>query len=117
MLTFLPVKMRLPLKFGTETIHDIQVAHVELEAYGRVGRGETPLSVGWAWQSALPFGYREQMMCDFCRELAKRLPGAPADDPMTEGYRFLQELWERGVPITMEDAMDALDVYLQAKQG
>ena len=33
------------------------------------------------------------------------------------GYRFLQELWERGVPITMEDAMDALDVYLQAKQG
>jgi len=33
------------------------------------------------------------------------------------GYRFLQELWERGVPMTMEDAMDALDVYLQAKQG
>ena len=33
-LTFIPVKMRLPLKFGTETIHDIQVAHVELEAYG-----------------------------------------------------------------------------------
>ena len=31
------------------------------------------------------------------------------------GYRFLQELWERGVPIAMEDAMDALDVYLQAK--
>ena len=90
-LTFIPVKMRLPLKFGTETIHDIQVAHVELEAYGRLGRGETPLSVGWAWQSTLPFGYREQMMCDFCRELARLLPGKPSDDPMTEGYRFLQE--------------------------
>ena len=33
------------------------------------------------------------------------------------GYRFLQELWERGVPMTNEDAIDALEVYLQAKQG
>ena len=33
------------------------------------------------------------------------------------GYRFLQELWERGVPIALEDAIDALDVYLNAKQG
>ena len=33
------------------------------------------------------------------------------------GYRFLQELWERGVPITMEDALDALDVFLNAKNG
>ena len=32
------------------------------------------------------------------------------------GYRFLQELWERGVPMTIEDALDALDVYLQAKE-
>ena len=33
------------------------------------------------------------------------------------GYRFLQELWERGVPMTNEDAIDALDVYLQAKNA
>ena len=33
------------------------------------------------------------------------------------GYRFLQELWERGVPITMEDAIDALEVFLNAKNG
>lgn len=32
------------------------------------------------------------------------------------GYRFLQELWERGVPMTIEDAMDALDVYLRARE-
>jgi len=25
-------------------------------------------------------------------------------------------LWERGVPMTIEDALDALDVYLQAKE-
>lgn len=46
-LNFIPVTMRLPLKFGAETIHSIQIAHVEFEAYGAVGRGETPLSVGW----------------------------------------------------------------------
>ncbi len=31
------------------------------------------------------------------------------------GYRFLQELWEKGVPMSIDDVMDALDVYLQAK--
>lgn len=33
------------------------------------------------------------------------------------GYRFLQELWERGVPISFEDAIDALDVFLNAKNA
>ena len=32
------------------------------------------------------------------------------------GYRFMQELWERGVPMTIEDALDALDVYLEARE-
>ena len=35
-LNFIPVTMRLPLKFGAETIHSIQIAHVEFEAYGAV---------------------------------------------------------------------------------
>ena len=52
--------MRLPLKFGGETIESIQIAHVEFPAYGAVGRGETPLSVGWAWPSSLSFAYREE---------------------------------------------------------
>ena len=59
-LNFIPVTMRLPLKFGAETIHSIQIAHVEFEAYGAVGRGETPLSVGWAWPSDLSFAFRER---------------------------------------------------------
>lgn len=31
------------------------------------------------------------------------------------GYRFLQELWEQGTPMTIEAALDALEVYLQAR--
>ncbi|MBO7147460.1 MAG: hypothetical protein J6W81_06905 [Lentisphaeria bacterium] len=87
-LTFLPVKMRLPLKFGAETIDSIRIAHVEWDAYGAVGRGETPLSVGWAWPSELSFAYREKVMCDFCSFLAENY-SSPVSDPMTAGYVFL----------------------------
>ena len=33
---FIPVKMRLPLKFGAETIDSIQISHVDCSAYGVV---------------------------------------------------------------------------------
>ena len=89
-LEFIPVKMRLPLKFGAETIESIQIAHVEFPAYGAVGRGETPLSVAWAWPSTLSFALREKMMCKFCEVLAASYP-APEHDPMTAGYLFLTE--------------------------
>ena len=89
-LDFIPVKMRLPLKFGAETIDSIQIAHVEYPAYGAVGRGETPLSVAWAWPSTLSFALREKLMCKFCEVLAEAYP-APELDPMTEGYTFLTQ--------------------------
>ena len=90
-LSFIPVAMRLPLKFGAETIHSIQVAHAELEAYGATGRGETPLSVAWAWPAELPFAHRETAMMDFCRLLAENYPTPQDGDPMTVGYRFLED--------------------------
>ena len=89
-LNFIPVKMRLPLKFGAETIYSIQIAHVEFEAYGKVGLGETPLSVGWAWPSGLSFAFREKTMCDFCQYLADNWE-PPQLDPMVANYRFLTE--------------------------
>ena len=87
-LTFRPVKMRLPLKFGAEPIDSIQIAHVELDAYGTTGRGETPLSVAWAWPSELSFAFRERMMMDFCRTLEKEYL-VENTDPMSAGYAFL----------------------------
>ena len=83
------MKMRLPLKFGAETIESIQIVHVELEAYGATGVGETPLSVGWAWPSELSFLYREQVMLDFCRLLAEEYQCDDTLDPMSAGYDFL----------------------------
>jgi len=88
---FIPVKMRLPLKFGAETIESIQIAHVELEAYGARGIGETPLSVGWSWPSDLSFLFREGVMLDFCRLLATEYRPDETLDPMSAGYGFLNE--------------------------
>ena len=89
-LDLLPVKMRLPLKFGAETIDSIKIAHVELEAYGARGIGETPLSVAWSWPSERSFSEREDIMCDFCRFLAENWYEA-VQHPMTEGKIFLDE--------------------------
>ena len=91
-LTFIPVKTRLPLKFGAETLVSVQVAHVELDVYGTTGMGETPLSASWAWPSStLSFAGRERVMMDFCRLLAQEYRTDEATDPMSAGYAFLTE--------------------------
>lgn len=87
---FIPVKMRLPLKFGAETIDSIQISHVDCSAYGVCGQGETPLSVAWAWPSELSFMRREELMCGFCTFLAANLPEADSD-PIDTSYRFMME--------------------------
>ena len=43
--------------------------------------------------------------------------GAASRKPANGGYRFLQELCERGVSMTMEDTIDALEVFLSAKNA
>ena len=88
-ISFIPVKMRLPLKFGAETIDSIQIAHADVEAYGCKGQGETPLSVAWAWPSQLGFAVREKLMCSFCTLLAENLPQEKSD-PMSVSYGFME---------------------------
>ncbi|MGB6043897.1 MAG: hypothetical protein WBF93_12130, partial [Pirellulales bacterium] len=53
-LYFLPVQVRVPLKFGPETLTSVTCARAQVtvrDASGRTaaGWGETPLSVQWAW--------------------------------------------------------------------
>jgi L-alanine-DL-glutamate epimerase-like enolase superfamily enzyme len=75
-LYFLPVKTRVPLKFGTETLTSITCSRVCLtvtDASGRraIGWGETPLSVQWVWPSQLSYEERHTAMKDFSVILAK----------------------------------------------
>jgi L-alanine-DL-glutamate epimerase-like enolase superfamily enzyme len=74
-LYFLPVKNRMPLKFGKETVTSVVVARARVRVRDRQGRqaegwGETPLSATWVWPSALTFEAREQALKEFCVKLA-----------------------------------------------
>lgn len=75
-LYFLPVRTRVPLKFGGETLTSVTVARVRMEVMGRDGKraegwGEVPLSVQWTWPGALSYESRHTAMKQFCQRLAQ----------------------------------------------
>jgi L-alanine-DL-glutamate epimerase-like enolase superfamily enzyme len=70
-LYFLPVKTRVPLKFGTSVMTHATCARVRVKVADSKGKtaqgwGETPLAVQWAWPSALSYEERHERMKDFC---------------------------------------------------
>ena len=76
-LYFLPVKTRVPLKFGSETLTHVTCARVAIEVVGSTGKtaigwGETPLSVQWVWpDDALAYDKRHEELKKFCVTLAR----------------------------------------------
>lgn len=96
-LYLLPVKTRVPLKFGTETLTSVTCIRVALRVEDRrggtaLGWGETPLSVQWVWPCALTYEERHESMKSFCRVLAcawERF--AETGHPMEVGHAFLEE--------------------------
>ena len=95
-LYFLPLVMRIPLKFGSEVSTGYDTARVRLTVEGMDGRrasgwGESPLSPAWAWPSASSFAERLDKMRRLCRKLGalwKYFGGA--GHPMEIGYAFLE---------------------------
>ena len=75
-LFFLPVELRMPLKFGSQTVLSVTCARVRLSVVDTQGRsaegwGEVPLSVAWAWPSDLPYAERLEAVEQFCCTLAE----------------------------------------------
>jgi L-alanine-DL-glutamate epimerase-like enolase superfamily enzyme len=75
-LYFIPVKTRVPLKFGPETLTSVICARACMTVANEQGQttqgwGETPLSVQWAWPSNLGYQERCEAMQLFCRMLAE----------------------------------------------
>ena len=94
---FLPVEMRMPLKFGSESVSHVNCLRVAAEVVSPEGLrgkgwGETPLSVTWAWPSAtLSYEERYEVMVAFCQFAAQAFvevkePG----HPMEIGHAFLE---------------------------
>lgn len=95
-LYFLPVTLRVPLKFGAQVLENVTCARakVTLEAADgskSEGWGETPLSVPWVWPSAISYSEREEVLKNFCIKLAETLPQSGlSGHPMELGYDFIE---------------------------
>ena len=62
-LRFLPIKTRVPLKFGAETLDSVTCARARVQVLKKNGTsaegwGETPLSVQWVWPSRISYDER-----------------------------------------------------------
>jgi L-alanine-DL-glutamate epimerase-like enolase superfamily enzyme len=98
-VNYLPVEMRMPLKFGAESVSSVTCIRVAVSVMGLEGRvatgwGETPLSVTWAWPSvALTYQERYEAMLDFCRMLAEAWVASDVSGhPMEIGHGFIENV-------------------------
>jgi L-alanine-DL-glutamate epimerase-like enolase superfamily enzyme len=97
-LYFLPIKTRVPLKFGPEITTEVTCARVRLtvtNASGRqaVGWGETPLSVQWVWPSSLSYEARLETLKRFTLLLVDAWACfEPTGHPLEVGHAFLEQV-------------------------
>lgn len=97
-LFFLPIKTRIPLKFGPETTTEVTCARVRMVVETRDGKkaegwGETPLSVAWVWPSEAPYRVRETKLKEFTRILLGSFRRFDRwGHPMELGHAFLEEM-------------------------
>jgi L-alanine-DL-glutamate epimerase-like enolase superfamily enzyme len=101
-LYFIPIKARMPLKFGPEVTTEVTCARVRLtveDAFGRraEGWGETPLSVQWVWPSALGYEERHQALRSLCIRIAEAWGSESliGGHPIEVGHRFLEQVLPR----------------------
>lgn len=100
-LYFLPVRTRVPLKFGSEVLTSVTCARVCLtlaDGQGRtaVGWGETPLSVQWVWPSSLAYEPRHEVLKRFCVALAAAWARfEPSGHPVEVGHAFQEQVLQR----------------------
>ncbi len=97
-LFLIPVKTRVPLKFGSETLLTVTCARARVTVEDRTGKisvgwGETPLSVQWVWPSQLPYSERHTCLIDFCKALRKEwLDFEEQAHPILLAHSFLKNI-------------------------
>ncbi|MEX2016526.1 MAG: enolase C-terminal domain-like protein [Candidatus Hydrogenedentales bacterium] len=97
-LYFLPVRTRVPLKFGAETLTEVTCARARVRVRNRHGReaegwGETPLNVQWVWPSALSYAVRHNALADLCVRLAAAWARfGEWGHALEVGHRFLEDM-------------------------
>ncbi|HRU06013.1 MAG TPA: hypothetical protein P5137_09595 [Candidatus Brocadiia bacterium] len=104
-LYYLDQNLRMPLKFGVETVTWAKCGRVRMTVEDAAGRraegwGETPISVTWVWPSALSYEDRLKALQEFCGLLAKAWASFDVSGhPMEVGHAFqerrLPDLWKK----------------------
>tara|TARA_B100001123_G_scaffold440008_1_gene578053 strand:- start:1389 stop:2762 length:1374 start_codon:yes stop_codon:yes gene_type:complete len=95
-LYFLPVTLRVPLKFGAQVLKQVTCARTcitleDSEGTQTLGWGESPLSVPWLWPSDVEYAEREEILKKFCILLAGTLREADLiGHPLEFGYNFIE---------------------------
>ena len=97
-LYFLPVTMRVPLKFGPEITTEVTCARAAVRVESEKGKtawgwGETPLMAQWFWVSSIAFAERLKSVKEFTVSLA----GAWQDfsvsgHPLEIGHAFQRDI-------------------------
>ena len=99
-LYILPVNLRIPLKFGDQTLTSVKCARVKVlskseDGIIKEGWGETPLSAAWVWPSSLDYGQRESRLIEFCESIAQYFIEFYGDGhPFELGIKFISESLE-----------------------
>ena len=94
----LPVKTRMPLKFGAGVVTEVTCARARVWVADRAGRraegwGETPLSVQWVWPSSVPYAQRLGALIEFCKRIASEISRFDCSGhPMEIGHAFLEQV-------------------------
>lgn len=100
-LCFLPVRTRVPLKFGPETLICVTCARASVKVRDSQGRtaegwGETPLSVQWVWPSSLTYERRHETLKRFCVMLTRAWAEFDVSGhPIEVGHAFQQDVLPR----------------------
>jgi L-alanine-DL-glutamate epimerase-like enolase superfamily enzyme len=95
---FLPIRTRMPLKFGPEITTEVTCARIRVTVADVKGRraegwGETPLSVQWVWPSTLGYEERHQALRKLTLRIAGEWVETPAEPghPVELGDRFIEQ--------------------------
>ena len=95
-LYFLPVSMRVPLKFGNQVLTRVICARCCVKVEGSdgstaIGWGETPLSVGWVWPAPISYEERESALQTFTETLTRDFKIFPETGHALEiGHAFIE---------------------------